>query len=71
VVSCAIDKKDITMGKVKCSVEMNEQSVKYNPKGGKSATKVSKEPWIDTNTMCSWVREYRNAYGCCVTLLKK
>lgn len=30
--------------------------------GNKSATKVSKELGIDTNTVCRWVREYREAH---------
>lgn len=50
------------MGKVKYSEEMKEQTVKYVPEGGKSATKVSKELGIDTNTVCRWVREYRAAH---------
>lgn len=38
------------MGKVKYSPEMKEQTVKYVLEGNKSATKVSKELGIDTNT---------------------
>ena len=49
------------MGKVKYSEEMKLQTVKYVLEGGKSATKVSKELGIDTNTVCRWVREYREA----------
>ena len=63
VVSYALERtrKDITMGKVKYSEEMKLQTVKYVLEGGKSATKVSKELGIDTNTVCRWVREYREA----------
>ena len=43
----------------KYSPEMKEQTVKYILEGNKSATKVSKELGIDTNTVCRWVREYR------------
>ena len=49
------------MGKVKYSEEMKLQTVKYVLEGGKSATKISKELGIDTNTVCRWVREYREA----------
>ena len=49
------------MGKIKYSEEMKLQTVKYVLEGGKSATKVSKELGIDTNTVCRWVREYREA----------
>ena len=51
------------MGKVKYSEEMKLQTVKYVLEGGKSATKVAKELGIDTNTVCRWVREYREAQG--------
>ncbi len=51
------------MGKVKYSDEMKLQTVKYVLEGGKSATKISKELGIDTNTVCRWVREYREAQG--------
>ena len=51
------------MGKVKYSEEMKLQTVKYVLEGGKSATKISKELGIDTNTVCRWVREYREAQG--------
>lgn len=63
MVSYALEKmrKDITMGKIKYSEEMKLQTVKYVLEGGKSATKVSKELGIDTNTVCRWVREYREA----------
>ena len=50
------------MGKVKYSPEMKEQTVKYVLEGNKSATKVSKELGIGTNTVCRWVREYREAH---------
>ena len=50
------------MGKVKYSPEMKEQTVKYVLEGNKSATKVAKELGIDTNTVCRWVREYREAH---------
>ena len=65
MVSYALAKwrKDTTMGKVKYSEEMKLQTVKYVLKGGKSATKISKELGIDTNTVCRWVREYREAQG--------
>ncbi len=51
------------MGKAKYSEEMKLQTVKYVLEGGKSATKISKELGIDTNTVCRWVREYREAQG--------
>jgi transposase-like protein len=51
------------MGKVKYNEEMKLQTVKYVLEGGKSATKVAKELGIDTNTVCRWVREYREAQG--------
>ena len=51
------------MGKVKYSEEMRLQTIKYVLEGGKSATKISKELGIDTNTVCRWVREYREAQG--------
>lgn len=51
------------MGKVKYSEEMKLQTVKYVLKVAKSATKISKELGIDTNTVCRWVREYREAQG--------
>lgn len=51
------------MGKVKYGEEMKLQTVKYVLEGEKSATKVSKELGIDTNTVCRWVREYREAQG--------
>ena len=54
-------RKDITMGRVKCSEEMKLQTVKHVLACGKSATKVSKELGINTNTVCRWVREYREA----------
>ena len=56
-------RKDTTMGKVKYSEEMKLKTVKYVLEGGKSATKISKELGIDTNTVCRWVREYREAQG--------
>ena len=51
------------MEKVKYNEEMKPQTVKYLLDGGKSATKVAKEPRIDTNTVYRWVREYREAQG--------
>lgn len=51
------------MGKVKYNEEMKLQTVKYVLEGGKSATKVTKELGIDTNTVCRCVREYREAQG--------
>lgn len=51
------------MGKVKYNEEMKLQTVKYVLDGGKSATKVAKELGIDTNTVCRWAREYREAQG--------
>ena len=50
------------MGKVKYSPEMKEQTVKYILEGGKSACKVAVELGIDKNTICRWVREYREAH---------
>jgi transposase-like protein len=53
VVSYALERtrKDITMGKAKYSEDMKLQTVKYVLEGGKSATNVSKELGIDTNTV--------------------
>ena len=51
------------MGKVKYNEEMKLQTVKYVLDGSKSATKVAKELGIDTNTVCRWAREYREAKG--------
>ena len=57
------EKEDATqMGKVKYSPEMKEQTVKYILEGEKSATKVALELGIDKNTICRWVREYREAH---------
>jgi transposase-like protein len=57
------EKEDTTkMGKVKYSPEMKEQTVKYILEGGKSASKVAVELGIDKNTICWWVREYREAH---------
>ncbi len=57
------EKEDTTkMGKVKYSPEMKEQTVKYIPEGEKSASKVAVELGIDKNTICRWVREYREAH---------
>ena len=57
------EKEDTTkMGKVKYSPEMKEQTVKYILEGGKSASKVAVELGIDKNTICRWVREYREAH---------
>ena len=49
------------MGKVKYSEEITLQTIKYVLEGDKSATMVAKELGIDTNTVCRWVREYREA----------
>ena len=50
------------MGKVKYSSEMKKQTVKYVLEGGKSASKTAEELGIDKNTVCRWVREYREAH---------
>ena len=50
------------MGKVKYSPEMRAQTVKYILEGGKSASKAAVELGIDKNTVCRWVREYREAH---------
>ena len=50
------------MGKVKYSPEMKEQTVKYILEGGKPASKAAVELGIDKNTICRWVREYREAH---------
>ena len=41
---------------------VNQQTVKYILEGGKSASKVAVELGIDKNTICRWVREYREAH---------
>ena len=51
------------MGKVKYSEEMKLQTVKYVLEGGRSATKVAKEPGIDVNTVCRWVKDYREKHN--------
>lgn len=43
----------------KYSEEMREQTAAYILESGKSATSVSEELGIDTNTVCRWVRDYR------------
>ncbi len=50
------------MGKVKYSPEMKEQTVKYILGWGSSASKAAIELGIDKNTVCRWVREYREAH---------
>ncbi len=50
------------MGKVKYSPEMKEQTVKNIPDGEKSASREAVELGIDKNTICRWVREYREAH---------
>ncbi|MBO4794622.1 MAG: transposase [Clostridia bacterium] len=50
------------MGRVKYSPEMRAQTVKYILEGGKSASKAAVELGIDKNTVCRWVREYREAH---------
>ena len=47
---------------MKYSPEMRAQTVKYIPEGGKSASKAAVELGIDKNTVCRWVREYREAH---------
>ena len=57
------EKEDTTkMGKVKYSPEMKEQTVKCILEGEKSASRVAVELGIDKNTICRWVREYREAH---------
>ena len=51
------------MEKVKYNEEMKLQTVMYVLGGGKSATKVARELGIDTNTVCRWMREYRDVQG--------
>ena len=43
----------------KYSEEMRERTARHVIESGKSATRVSEEMGIDTNTVCRWVREYR------------
>lgn len=43
----------------KYSSEMRERTAKFIIESGKSATSVSEEIGIDTNTICRWVRDYR------------
>ena len=50
------------MGKIKYSPEMKEQTVRYILEGGRSASKVAVELGIDKNSVCRWVREYREAH---------
>ena len=57
------EREDATMGKVKYSEEMKLQTVKYVLEGGKSATKVAKELGIDVNTVCRWVKDYRETHN--------
>lgn len=46
----------------KYSEEMREQTAKYIIESGKSATSVSEELGVDTNTVCRWVRDYRRKH---------
>ena len=43
----------------KYSEEMRERTARHVIESGKSATRVSEEMGIDTNTVCRWFREYR------------
>lgn len=43
----------------KYTEEMRERTAKYIIESGKSATSVSEEMGIDTNTVWRWVRDYR------------
>lgn len=43
----------------KYTQEMREQTAKLVIETGRSATSVSEEMGIDTNTVCRWVRDYR------------
>lgn len=43
----------------KYSEEIRERTARHIIESGKSATSVSEEMGIDTNTVCRWVREYR------------
>jgi len=47
----------------KYSPEMREQTVKYILEKNRSATQVSEEMGIDTNTVCRWVRDYRRKHN--------
>lgn len=42
---------------------MREQTVKYILEKNRSATQVSEEMGIDTNTVCRWVRDYRRKHN--------
>jgi transposase len=43
----------------KYTEEMRERTAKFILESGRSATSVSEEMGIDTNTVCRWVRDYR------------
>ena len=42
--------------------EIRERTARHIIESGKSATSVSEEMGIDTNTVCRWVRDYRRKY---------
>lgn len=46
----------------KYTEEMRERTAKFIIESGKSATSVSEEMGIDTNTVCRWVRDYRRKH---------
>lgn len=43
--------------------EIREQTARYILEKGKTATSVAEEMWIDTNTVCRWVRDYRRKHN--------
>jgi transposase len=46
----------------KYAPEFREQTARHIIETGKSATSVSEELGIDTNTVCRWVRDFRKKY---------
>ena len=46
----------------KYSEEVRERTAKHIIESGKSATRVSEEMGIDTNTVCRWVRDFRRKH---------
>jgi len=45
----------------KYSPEMREQTARFILENNRSATSVTEEMGIDTNTVCRWVRDFRRA----------
>ena len=46
----------------KYTQEMREQTAQFIIENNRSATSVSEELGIDTNTVCRWVRDYRKKH---------